>query len=295
MQRADMAMYHAKNNRQGYTFYESNLDQHSLIQLNLETDLYDAIHKDQLELYFQPKIDLRTNRTIGVEALVRWNHPKRGFLPPDEFIPMAEQTGLIQPLTRWILEAALRQCAQWHEEGLLINVAVNLSARSLEDTQILEMVSSALTKSGVAPHWLALELTESAVMANPDRAMEMLTKLHYRGVRISVDDFGTGYSSLAYLKKLPVSDIKIDKSFVMDMHKDGSDEVIVHSTIDLAHNMGLSVIAEGVENKTVCDRLLALGCDIAQGYYMCKPLPAKELNRWLRQSQWGARRRVKAV
>jgi diguanylate cyclase (GGDEF)-like protein len=293
MQRADMAMYHAKNNRQGYTFYESNLDQHSLIQLNLETDLYNAIHNNQLALYYQPKIDVHTGHTTGVEALVRWNHPTRGFMPPDEFIPMAEQTGLIQPLTRWVLNNALQQCAAWHEQNIMINVAVNLSARSLEDTQILEYVGNALTRSSVASHWLSLELTESAVMANPDQAMQMLTKLHYKGVRISVDDFGTGYSSLAYLKKLPVSDIKIDKSFVMDMHKDSSDAVIVHSTIDLAHNMGLSVIAEGVENKDVWQMLLDLGCDVAQGYYMCKPLPAHELTAWLNKSHWGIKQKAK--
>ncbi|WP_455203752.1 bifunctional diguanylate cyclase/phosphodiesterase [Kaarinaea lacus] len=295
MQRTDMAMYHAKNNHHGYTFYESNLDRHSLIQLNLEADLHEAIDKDQLQLYYQPKIDLKNQCTVGVEALVRWNHPKRGFIPPDEFIPMAEQTGLIQSLTRWVLSTALKQCAKWQQKNILINVAVNLSARSLENTEILDIVDTALNQANVAPHWLSLELTESAVMANPDRAMEMLTKLHFKGVRISVDDFGTGYSSLAYLKKLPVSDIKIDKSFVLDMHKDSSDEVIVHSTIDLAHNMGLSVIAEGIENQDVWDMLVNLNCDIAQGYFMCKPLPADKLADWLWESRWGLKNKIKAV
>jgi diguanylate cyclase (GGDEF)-like protein len=295
MQRADMAMYHAKNNRQGYTFYESNLDQHSIIQLNLENDLRAAIRKKQLLLYYQPKINLKTGRICGVEALVRWQHPNRGFLTPDLFVPLAEQTGLIHQLTHWVLHTALNQCAQWHKEMIAINVAVNLSARSLEDTQLVNIVSEALERSGVAPQWLSLELTESAVMANPSQAMEMLTKLHRMGVKISVDDFGTGYSSLAYLKKLPVTDIKIDKSFVMDMNRDSNDAVIVHSTIDLAHNMGLSVIAEGVENQEVLDMLMDLGCDVAQGYYFCKPQEAENIRTWLQQSRWGINARMKVV
>lgn len=294
MQRADMAMYHAKHNREGYTFYESYLDKHSLIQLNLEADLYEAIEKNQLELLYQPKIDTRSGRTTGVEALIRWDHPQRGYLTPDEFVPMAEQTGAVQAMTCWVLEQALADCALWHSESIEIHVAINLSARSLGDSTILDAVSNTLAQTGIGPEWLSLELTESAVMANPDHAMEMLTKLHHQGVRISVDDFGTGYSSLAYLKKLPVSDIKIDKSFVMDMHKDGSDAVIVRSTIDLAHNMGLSVIAEGVDNKTVWEMLLELGCDVAQGHYMCKPLKAKELKQWILNSPWGYKPIVRA-
>ncbi|WP_455212629.1 putative bifunctional diguanylate cyclase/phosphodiesterase [Kaarinaea lacus] len=295
MQRADMAMYHAKNNRQGYTFYESNLDQHSFIQLNLENDLRTAIQKKQLTLYYQPKVDIKSGRICGVEALVRWNHPTRGFLTPDHFIPLAEQTGLIHQLTHWVLNTALTQCAQWHKEMMSINVAVNLSATSLEDVQLAEFVSEALEYCGVNPQWLSLELTESAVMANPNQAMEMLTKLHGMGVKISVDDFGTGYSSLAYLKKLPVTDIKIDKSFVKDMNRDSSDAVIVHSTIDLAHNMGLSVIAEGVESQEVLDMLIDLGCDVAQGYFFCKPQEAEKIKSWLQHSRWGINARMKVV
>jgi diguanylate cyclase (GGDEF)-like protein len=295
MQRADMAMYHAKNNRQGYTFYESELDQHSFIQLNLENDLRNAIQKNQLVLYYQPKVDIKSGRICGVEALVRWNHPTRGFLTPDLFIPLAEQTGHIHQLTHWVLTTALTQCAHWHQERMSINVAVNLSATSLEDAQLAKFVSEALQRCGVDPQWLSLELTESAVMANPNQAMEMLTNLHSMGVKISVDDFGTGYSSLAYLKKLPVSDIKIDKSFVMDMNRDSSDAVIVHSTIDLAHNMGLSVIAEGVESQEVLDMLVDLGCDVAQGYYFCKPQEAYKIKHWLQHSRWGINARMKVV
>lgn len=295
MQRADIAMYHAKNNHYGYTFYESELDRHSLIQLNLETDLLEAIEKNQLELHYQPKINLNSGKTMGVEVLVRWKHPKRGYIPPDAFIQLAEQTGLIQPLTRWVLNTALKQCAHWHASNLMLSIAINISARSLEDNEILSIINSALASSGVAPHWISLELTESAVMADPERAMQMLSKLHFIGLRITVDDFGTGYSSLAYLKKLPVSDIKIDKSFVLNMDNDDNDAVIVRSTIDLAHNMGLSVIAEGVERKSVLDMLMNLGCDMAQGYHMCKPLEPEELPRWLDQSHWGIKNLVTLV
>ena len=295
MQRADMAMYHAKNNRQNYTFYESYLDQHSFIQLNLENDLRTAIQKQHLELYYQPKIDVKAGRCCGIEALVRWNHPTRGFLTPDLFIPLAEQTGLIHQLTHWVLTHALEQCARWHKEKIMINVAVNLSARSLEDLHLADIVAATLSRYGVHAQWLSLELTESAVMANPDQAMEMLTKLHNKGVKISVDDFGTGYSSLAYLKKLPVTDIKIDKSFVMEMHRDNNDAVIVHSTIDLAHNMGLNVIAEGVETQEVLEMLVNLGCDVAQGFFICKPLKADDISKWLQQSRWGLNARIKAV
>ena len=295
MQRADLAMYHAKKNRQGYTFYESHLDKHTLIQLNLELELKDAIDNNQLELYYQPKINLHNHCTTGVEALARWFHPERGFISPDEFIPLAEQTGLIHSLTRWVINTALQQCARWHKTGNMISVAVNISALSLENSDLLDVVNNALQRSGVAAHWLSLELTETAVMTNPDRAMEMLTRLQYAGVHISVDDFGTGYSSLAYLKKLPVGDIKIDKSFVMEMDQDGSDAVIVRSTIDLAHNMGLSVIAEGVENKAVWDLLAELGCDNAQGFYMCRPCNADDLVQWLETSEWGYKKLVKVI
>jgi len=289
LQRADVAMYHAKNNHHGYTFYDNELDKHSILQFNLEADLYEAIENNNLELYYQPKVDLASGQTVAVEALLRWNHPERGFIPPDDFIPLAEHSGLIHPLTRWVINTALKQCAEWHETGLKIGIATNLSARSLEDTQILDTVRTALRTTRVNPRFLSLELTESAVMADPHRAMEVMSSLCSLGTQISVDDFGTGYSSLAYLKKLPVSELKIDKSFVMDMNKDSSDEVIVHSTIDLAHNMGLVVTAEGVEDQEIWDKLYALGCNLAQGYYMCKPCSAANLSKWFFKSPWGLR------
>ncbi|NOZ53693.1 MAG: EAL domain-containing protein [Gammaproteobacteria bacterium] len=292
LQRADVAMYHAKNNHHGYSFYDNELDKHSILQFNLEENLYDAIENNNLELYYQPKIDLTLGQTVAVEALLRWNHPTRGLITPDEFIPLAEHSGLIHPLTQWVINTALKQCAEWHNTGLKIGMAINLSARSLEDTQILDTVRTALRTTKVNPQFLSWELTESAVMADPHRAMEVMSSLRALGTRISVDDFGTGYSSLAYLKKLPVSELKIDKSFVIDMNQDSSDEVIVHSTVDLAHNMGLVVTAEGVEDQQTWDKLSALGCDLAQGYYMCKPCSAANLSKWFFTSQWGLRANI---
>jgi diguanylate cyclase (GGDEF)-like protein len=295
MQRADVAMYHAKKNRHGFTFYEPDLDRHNIIQLNLETDLYEAMNNGDLELYYQPKIDLKTGTTLAVEALLRWKHPERGNISPEEFIPLAEHSGLIHPLTRWIIETATRQCAKWHGNDLKIGIAINLSARNLEDSGILDAMRTALRTSGLDPSFLSVELTESAVMADPGHAMEMLNKIHSMGVHIAVDDFGTGYSSLAYLKKLPVNEIKIDKSFVIDMGQDSSDEVIVHSTIDLGHNMGLQVTAEGVENEAIMEKLIILGCNMAQGYYMCEPCNAENLTKWFFKSQWGMRANINRV
>jgi len=292
MQRADVAMYHAKKNRHGYTFYNPGLDQHNIIQLNLETDLYEALNDNSLELHYQPKISLEKGNTVAVEALLRWNHPKRGNIPPEEFIPLAEHSGLIHPITRWVIDRAVKQCIQWHEQNLILNVAINLSARSLEDTSILDTVRTSLRTSGLAPSYLIVELTESAVMADPYHALNMLSKLSSMGIQISVDDFGTGYSSLAYLKKLPVSEIKIDKSFIIDMNHDSNDEVIVHSTIDLAHNMGLTVTAEGVESEETLQKLTKLGCNQAQGHYLCEPCSADDLSKWFFKSRWGLRANI---
>ena len=287
MQRADVAMYHAKKNRQDYVFYEQDLDRHSIMQLNMEAELYDAMNKDELQLHYQPKIDLKNGRTVSVEALLRWNHPERGYILPEEFIPLAERSGLIHSLTKWVAEKALSQCSQWHQKNLNIGIAINLSARSLEDTNIIGTIHEALVTAGVPPRYLSIEITESMVMGDPLHAMHVLGKLDAMGVNISIDDFGTGYSSLAYLKKLPVNEIKIDKSFVIEMNQDPNDEVIVRSTIDLAHNMGLAVTAEGVENEITLNKLIDMGCTMVQGYYLCVPCSAAELTQWLLDSPWG--------
>ena len=287
MQQADVAMYHAKHNNMGFSFYTKDLDQDNLHNLNLESDLYEAINKKQFQLYYQPKIDFNLGKVIGAEALLRWHHPQRGIIPPNEIIPLAENSGFIHDITAWVLENALKECAQWHQSQVKLNIAVNLSARSLDDYRILEQIQHALQASGLEPQYLSLEITENAVMHDADRALNLMERMANRHYQLSVDDFGTGYSSLSYLKRMPVTELKIDKSFVLDMDSSHSDEAIVHSTIDLAHNMGLRVTAEGVSNKNTLARLIDLGCDQAQGFYICQPLPAKEFRNWLFSSEWG--------
>jgi diguanylate cyclase (GGDEF)-like protein len=289
MRRADMAMYHAKREGIGHIFYKNSMDSDNLFEFTLESELRKAMENHDFELYYQPKIDIKQKRITGVEALIRWIHPAHGFIPPDKFIPLAEQIGLIHPLTEWVLETALTQCAQWHANDIKIGVSVNLSAHSLNDINLLDTVRHALAKSKMDPQWLTLEITETAIMSDPDRALSTLSRLDSMGIPLSIDDFGTGYSSLAYLKRFPVSEIKIDKSFVMDMIDDISDAVIVRSTIDLAHNMGMSVVAEGIEGQDAWDQLLELGCNLGQGFLMCRPCPAADLELWLQDSGWSGR------
>ncbi|HZR45200.1 MAG TPA: EAL domain-containing protein, partial [Candidatus Manganitrophaceae bacterium] len=259
-------------------------------RLALMGELRHAIDDDQLFPLFQPKINLQTGRAIGVETLIRWRHPNFGVVPPDQFIPLAEQTGLIKPVTSWVLAAALRQCRLWLDAGLEFSVAVNLSVRNLLDPQLPNQIGDLLDRCGVAPHFLVLEITESIIMADPAHAMKILSELRKMGIGLSIDDFGTGYSSLGYLKKLAVDEIKIDKSFVKEMAQNEDDTAIVRSTIDLAHNLGLKVVAEGVENQEIWKRLIALGCDAAQGYYFSRPIAAPELTQWMTESRWGLKR-----
>ena len=287
LRRADVAMYLAKQSANSYVIYSPERDSYSPERLGLMAELHRAIDQNQLFLVYQPKIDLVTGTTIGVEALARWQHPKLGLIPPDQFIPMAERTGFIKSLTTWGLQTALNQSRTWLKQGFEVPVSVNLSARILHDGHFHDRVAELLDRHGVSSEQLELEITESVIMADPAHALDILTRISAMGVALSIDDFGTGYSSLAYLKKLPVNAVKIDKSFVMHMTADQNDAQIVRSTIDLAHNLGLKVIAEGVENREVWDRLLALGCDQAQGYYMSRPLPAAEMAKWFFDSPWG--------
>ena len=281
MQRADVAMYQAKETRSGIETYDPERDPHSTQRLSLFGQLRRAIEDDELVLHYQPKVDLSTGHVAGVEALVRWEHPDRGLLPPDTFVPLAEQTGLMKSLTAAVLEQALRQTAEWSDAGLNIRMAVNVSARDLHDDTFCARVRDALDRTGVPASFLELELTERVVMADPERALENLTALSRLGVRLSLDDFGTGYSSLAYLRRLPVTEIKIDKSFVLRMDVDDEDATIVRSTIDLAHGLGLRVLAEGVETAETWQRLSDLGCDAAQGYFLSRPHPAAVVTEWL--------------
>jgi EAL domain-containing protein (putative c-di-GMP-specific phosphodiesterase class I) len=237
-------------------------------------------------MYYQPKVCLADGRITQVEALVRWVHPERGFIPPDEFIPFAEHTGYIRMITRWVLDHVLRQSARWRDSGVKLNISINLSARDLLNPELPAIFIELMKTHKAAADWLSLEITESAIMADPLRAQGVLESLRGIGFHIAVDDFGTGHSSLAYLKKLPVGELKIDKSFVINMARDKDDASIVRSTIDLGHNMGLVVVAEGVESRETWDMLQAWGCDIAQGYFISRPLPPENLLEWLPQSQW---------
>jgi diguanylate cyclase (GGDEF)-like protein len=284
LQRADVAMYVAKERRSGFEIYAADQDPYSAERLALVGELRRAIDEEELVVHYQPKADLRTGRIVGAEALVRWQHPDHGLMPPDAFIPIAEHTGLIRPLTLHILNEALRQYSSWRESGFEINVAVNLSVRSLLDHQLTEDVGRLLRKWNVLPQGLELEITESVLMTDMSRSLASLNALRDMGVTLAVDDFGTGHSSLAYLKRLPVHELKIDKSFVMNMMGSDNDAVIVRSTIDLGRNLGLSVVAEGVESLRVWKRLLELGCSVAQGYFISRPVPGSEITRWLKNN-----------
>lgn len=286
LQRADVAMYVAKDSNVNVVAYTEQLNINTPGRLTLVGDLRTAISENHLVLHYQPKANLASGQVRGVEALVRWQHPSLGLIPPGEFIPVAEHTGLIKPLTTWVLRTALGQCRQWLDEtdaegSRELSMAINLSTRSLLDDGFPDEVKAALDEAGVPAHLLELEVTESAIMTDPMRARRLLIELSELGVRISIDDFGTGYSSLAYLKDLPVSQLKIDQSFVQNMHHDLNDAIIVRSVVDLGHNLGLQTVAEGVEDLQTWEQLAQLGCDDAQGYYLARPMPPGEFMSWL--------------
>lgn len=285
-QRADVAMYAAKKEHSSFAIYSEEQEQSSIAALTMRSELRHAIEHNELILHYQPKIDHKTGLVTGLEALVRWQHPKRGFLSPDHFIPAAEQMGLIGLLTRWVLAKAISQCAALHESGIMLSMAVNFSARNLHDKYLTSEIASLLERAGLSPAYLVLEITESAVMTDPSFGIAILNQFDKMGVTLSIDDFGTGYSSLSYLSKLPMDELKIDKSFVLDMMHDQQAAVIVRSTIELGHNLGMKVVAEGVETAEVWDRLTQWGCDTAQGYYMSRPLPEEKLMQWLEESCW---------
>jgi len=285
VQKADVAMYQAKAAAgSDYKVYTPERDPHSTQRLELTGELRRAIKEGELVLHYQPKIDLQSRTVTGVEALVRWRHPKRGLLSPETFLPLAERSGLMKALTGEVLQMALRQCRTWQGAGIELAMAVNVSADDLLDLHFPDQVETLLTHRGVAASSLELEITEGTILADPERARAVLTRLHAMGVRLAVDDFGTGYSSLMYLKELPVDAVKIDRSFVRDMAIKSDDEIIVRAIIDLARNLNLEAVAEGVEDEATWSRLGALGCDLAQGYYLSPPLAEKELVLWL--SHW---------
>jgi diguanylate cyclase (GGDEF)-like protein len=283
LQHADVAMYNAKRSQAGCELYAETRHEFSPSRLRLVQELRSGIANGQIVLHYQPKIRLADNRVVGVEALARWNHPERGLITPDNFIPLAEHTGLIRPLTQKVLEMAVEQCAAWHADGLDLSMAVNLSPRNLVDHELPHQIQRLLEQHGLANDVLELELTEDSIMADPRRAREILARLDDMGICLAIDDFGTGYSSLAYLKQLPVTTLKVDRSFVGTMDRNEDDAVIVRSTIALGRNLGLRVVAEGVESEDVMEELRGLGCEEVQGYYVSRPVPAPALEDWLRE------------
>jgi diguanylate cyclase (GGDEF)-like protein len=277
LQRADVAMYLAKEDRSGCELYAADRDEYSPHRLALAAELRRALDERELVLHYQPKADLTNDRIVAVEALVRWEHPEHGLLTPDQFVPLAEATGLIRELTLRVLDEALRQQRAWRDDGIELRVAVNLSARDLYDLTLPATVAELLATHDVPATGLELEITESVIVADPMRARAILNRLSEMGIVLAVDDYGTGYSSLGYLKRLPIDEMKIDRSFVMQMTDDRNDAAIVRSTVELGRNLGLRVVAEGVETAAAWAHLKALGCDFAQGYYLSRPVPAVEI------------------
>jgi len=284
LRHVDVAMYAAKCTRSVYMLYDAEQDRESKRRLARSQTLREAIQTQQFILHYQPKVALRTRTICGVEALIRWQHPQFGLVSPDEFIPLAEQSGLINPLSRWILAEALGQVGRWQALGLDLQVAVNLSARSLHDHHVVEMIPEALERAGALPAWLITEITESHIMADPDHALQALGRIRAMGVTVAIDDFGTGFSSLAYLDTLPAKELKIDRSFVLDMDTNLGHRHIVEATINLAHDLQLQTVAEGVETQHTLDLLDGLGCDTAQGYHISRPIPGDAVAEWVRRS-----------
>ncbi|WP_162892537.1 EAL domain-containing protein [Pseudoalteromonas tunicata] len=280
LQCSDIAMHTCKDKHVHYLCYQPSLNKHSLLRLSLMSELRAAILDNQLELFYQPKLDIEQQKIVSVECLVRWHHPEHGFIQPDEFIPLAEQSGHIRALTEWAIKTALAQHKSWLKQGIELQMAVNISAVDLIDLKLPALVAQLMSSHGLSPHSLKLEVTESAVMAEPDQALQALCMLNQMGIKLSIDDFGTGFSSMAQLKKMPLDELKIDKSFVLDLNNDEDDEVIVKSTVELAHNLGLSVVAEGVEDLLTLNKLKGFGCDIAQGYFIAKPMTAENFIAW---------------
>jgi len=281
LSRADVAMYAAKGSLAGLAVFSAEHERDGAGRLALMSDLRRAVDEGELVLYYQPQIDLRTGGITSVEALVRWMHPKRGLVGPDEFIPLAERTGLIKRLTRTVLTEAIRQARAWELAGLRVPIAVNLSMRNIHDPQLPQTIAQLLQRWDARPDLLRLEMTETVLAADPERALQTMDSLRAMGVHIALDDFGIGYSSLAYLNRLPLDEIKIDRSFVIGMIDDESSATIVRATVELGHGLGYAVVAEGVENAETRQRLTALGCDAIQGFLVARPMPADQTAEWI--------------
>jgi diguanylate cyclase (GGDEF)-like protein len=285
LQRADVALDRAKAHRSRIEVYAPEHDHFDAARLTLLGQVRPALERNEFVLHYQPQADLRTGRVTAVEALLRWQHPQRGLVPPMQFIPLIEQTALVGPITLYVIDSALAQLARWRDHGLHLNMSVNLSARNLLDPELPRRIGTLLARHAVPAHRLTVEVTEGATMSDPDRAVAVLAELRASGVGVSIDDFGSGNASISYLTRLPASELKIDRSFVTNMCENPRDEAIVRSTIDLARHLQLRTVAEGIETAQVWERLLELGCDTAQGYLLSRPLPPAELGRWLSENR----------
>jgi EAL domain-containing protein (putative c-di-GMP-specific phosphodiesterase class I) len=283
LRRADIAMYLAKGSGSGFACYDQHLAEIQPEMLALAGELRGALDRGEIVLYFQPQVNLATDEVPAVEVLIRWLHPTRGLIPPGEFIPLIQETSLVRPLTHYVLDQALERCREWMNQGHVLRVGVNLAMRNLIDDELPSDVASLLQRHRIPPTQLELEITETSVIAEPRRAEAVLARLSALGVRLSIDDFGTGYSSLTYLTRLPVEEVKIDRSFVTEMTSDTEKDKIVRSTIELASSLGKEVVAEGVESLEVMGQLKSYGCDLAQGFCVSHPLPAADFLAWLKQ------------
>jgi diguanylate cyclase (GGDEF)-like protein len=293
LDRAEAAMRAAKRDQLRLAVWEERYDEDGGQRLALMSDLRKAVDKEELSLTFQPKVALGEGGEHFVEALVRWQHPERGLVPPSDFVPLAEQTGYIRTVTQWVLGRAVAQCAEWRSRGLPMNVAVNISARDLVDGELPVRLAEMLERDGCSAKWLTLEITETALVGDPTHVLRNLERLHELGCRLAVDDYGSGYASLAYLRRLPIDELKIDRTCIMGMANDAGDALVVRSTIELARNLGLAVVATGVEDEATLDQLRTLGCDSVQGFLVSRPLAAEDVPAWIKESQWAQSAREK--
>ena len=285
VQRASVALQTAQNSSIGYCIYEPSFDKHNPKRLTLLSEFRNAIERDELELFYQAKVSIQTGELLGAEALVRWNHPIYGVTSPNDFIPMMEEyTRIIRHVTLWAFQRAFRNCADWHKQGIDIKISVNLSTKELHDPELPDLIAGVAASTEIKPEWIMLEISEGSVMHDPESTLEIIEQLHSMGYQFSIDDFGTEFTSLAYLKKMPLTELKIDKSFVMDIMNSENDATIVKAIINLAHNLGLQVTAIGVESKEIMDKLKDYDCDMAQGYFLHKPLSATDFNKWMNSS-----------
>lgn len=287
MQHAAFARYLAEKDHKKWCVYSSYLDSTNIHRLSLMGELLKGLKNEECLLYYQPKVDVKTKKTVEVESLIRWKHPVHGFISPDEFIPLAEQTGHINELTRFVVREGYKQAKIWKDKNIPVRISINLSPRNLVDKKLTDLIFSLADELALDPKMIMFEVTESAIVNDPAEALKMLYKMKDKGFLLSLDDFGTGYSSLEYLKDMPVDELKIDQSFVLDVERNEKNQAILKSTTQLAHNLGLKLVAEGVENQISFDLAESYGVDTIQGYFISKPLPVEEFNLWYQKSPWG--------